>query len=131
MSAKLLFLHQILLRVLFDRVVLVVVSSLSSLGVYHAIPLWLVDFPLRNQLEITSWDFSCVLFVLSLVFLNILNLSLLALLLDHFLSYSPTDFQKHLPDFNLPFLALNLCYLLTHSPLLISGALSFLDLNAF
>ena len=42
---------------------LVVASSLSSLGLYHAIPFWLVEFLLRNQL-ITLWDFPLMLFFL-------------------------------------------------------------------
>ena len=55
------FLHQIW-RVLLGRVFLVVGSSLSSLQVYHAIPFWLVEFLLRNQL-IAWWEFPCILFV--------------------------------------------------------------------
>ena len=46
------FLHQIWRRVLLGRVFLVV-ASLSSLWTYYAIPFWLVDFLLQNQL--VSW----------------------------------------------------------------------------
>ena len=44
------FLHQIWRRVLLGRVFLVVVSSLSSLQIYRAIPFCLEAFLLRNQL---------------------------------------------------------------------------------
>ena len=70
------FLCQIWRRVLLGRVFLVVCSSLSSLEIYHAIPFWLTEFLLRNQL-IEWWDFPCILFVifplLLLTFFSVLN----------------------------------------------------------
>ena len=56
------FLHQIWRTDLLGRVFLDVGSSLSSLGIYHAIPFWLVEFLLRNQL-IAWWEFPFMLFV--------------------------------------------------------------------
>ena len=57
------FLHQIWRRVLLGRVFLVVVSSLSSLQIYRAIPFCLEAFLLRNQL-VARWEFPCMLFVI-------------------------------------------------------------------
>ena len=64
------FLHQIWMRVLLGRVFLVVGSSLSSLQIYPAIPFWLVEFLLRNQL-IAWWEFLCVSFVIFPVLLSL------------------------------------------------------------
>ena len=60
-------------------VFLVVVSLLLSLKIYHAIPFWLVEFLLRNQL-ITWWEFPCMFFVIfPLLLFNILSISLIFL----------------------------------------------------
>ena len=56
------FLHQIWMRVSLGRVFLVVGSSLSPFKLYPAIPFWLGEFLLRNQL-VAWWEFPCVLFV--------------------------------------------------------------------
>jgi len=48
---------------MLGRVFLVVGSSLSSLLIFHAIPFWLVEFLLRNQL-IAWWTFAYMLFVI-------------------------------------------------------------------
>ena len=84
------FLHQIWRRVMLGRVALVVVSSLSSLWIYHAIPFWLVKFLLRNQL-IAWWTFACMLFVIfplllllfypSLIFVSLITMCLSVFLL--------------------------------------------------
>ena len=73
------FLHQIWRRVMLGRVFLVVGSSLSSLWIYHAIPFWLVEFLLRNQL-IAWWTFACMLFVIFPLLLLTFYLCLLFLL---------------------------------------------------
>ena len=58
-------------------IVLVVGFSFSLPVIYHAIPFWLVEFQLRNQL-IMLWEFSYMLFVFfSLVAFNILCLFLI------------------------------------------------------
>ena len=69
------FLHQIWRRVLLGGVFLVVSSSLSSLEINHAIPFWLVEFLLRNQL-IAWWEFPCMLFVVFSLLLLIFYLCL-------------------------------------------------------
>ena len=88
------FLHQIWRRVMLGRVALVVVSSLSSLWIYHAIPFWLVKFLLRNQLT-AWWEFPCTLFAifpllllifyLSLIFVNLVTMCLSVFLLGFIL----------------------------------------------
>ena len=51
------------MRVLLGRIFLVVGSSISSLSIYHAILLWLVEFLLRNL--IAWWEFMVWLMVIS------------------------------------------------------------------
>ena len=76
------------MRVLLDRVFLVVVSSLFSLYIYHAIPFWLVEFLLINQL-ITLWEFpyrwSSSLADFNILSLSLIFVSLIAMCLSVFL----------------------------------------------
>src|SRR5574341_341086 len=81
------------MRVLLDRVFLVVVSSLFSLYIYHAIPFWLVEFLLINQL-ITLWEFpyrwssslaDFNILSLSLIFVSLITMSLCVFLLGFIL----------------------------------------------
>ena len=80
------FLHQIWKRVLLGRVFWVVGSSLSSLQIYHAIPFWLVEFLLRNQL-IAWWEFPCMLFIIFPLSLLIFYLSLIFVSLIYCVSW--------------------------------------------
>ena len=76
LSGKLLISLSNLKKILLGRVFLVVGSSLSSLWIYHAIPFWLVEFLLRNQL-IAWWTFACMLFVIFPLLLLLFYLSLI------------------------------------------------------
>ena len=62
------------MRVLLGGVFLVVVSCLSSLGIYHDILFWFVEFLLRNQLINLSGFPLYVVLLFSLVAFNILCL---------------------------------------------------------
>ena len=75
LSIKLLISPSNLNKVLLSRLFLVIGSSLSSLWIYHAIPFWLVEFLLRNQLR-AWWEFPCMLFVIFPLLLLIFSLCL-------------------------------------------------------
>ena len=81
------------MRVLLDRVFLVVVSSVFSLSIYQAVPFWLVEFLLINQL-ITWWEFpyrwssslaDFHILSLPLIFVRLITMSLIVFLLGFIL----------------------------------------------